>query len=209
LLELVLGVLVNVFLVVGDDGFGDSLADGVDLRGVTSTGDTHADVDVGCDLCISMLRCARGLFLCRRVRTELVHADDQDGLVDLESQRLRLDQAEGLAVDLDKSFTGLYVATQYTVSRVRGRGIGGVPCSGRQLCVSLATISIILSRRRERLESVPVAVFFLPKHCTLWEAMLGDCGLRAVGGCGFVNSLVVDVEGAQMRLWEDENSSER
>jgi hypothetical protein len=23
---------------------------------------------------------------------------------------------------------------------------------------------------------VPVAVFFLPKHCTLWEAMLGDCG---------------------------------
>jgi hypothetical protein len=22
---------------------------------------------------------------------------------------------------------------------------------------------------------VPVAVFFLPKHCTLWEAMLGNC----------------------------------
>jgi hypothetical protein len=31
LLELVLGVLVDVFLVVGDDGFGDGLADGINL----------------------------------------------------------------------------------------------------------------------------------------------------------------------------------
>jgi hypothetical protein len=23
--------------------------------------------------------------------------------------------------------------------------------------------------------AVPVAVFFLPKHCTLWEAILGGC----------------------------------
>ena len=61
LLELVLGVLVNVLLVVGDDGLGDGLADGVDLRGVTTTGDADADVDTG----------------------ELVSADDQDGLVDL------------------------------------------------------------------------------------------------------------------------------
>ena len=30
---------------------------------------------------------------------------------------------------------------------------------------------------------VPVAVFFLPKHCTLWEAMMGDCvSMRACGG---------------------------
>ena len=61
LLELVLGVLVNVLLVVGDDGLGDGLADGVDLRGVTTTGNADADVDTG----------------------ELVSADDQDGLVDL------------------------------------------------------------------------------------------------------------------------------
>jgi hypothetical protein len=37
------------------------LTDGVDLRGVTTTGDAHADVDVG----------------------ELVEADDEEGLVDL------------------------------------------------------------------------------------------------------------------------------
>lgn len=47
LLELVLGVLVDVLLVVGDDGFGNGLADGVDLRGVTTTRDADADVDIG------------------------------------------------------------------------------------------------------------------------------------------------------------------
>lgn len=51
LLELVLRVLVDVLLVVGDDGFGDGLADGVDLRGVSTTGDADADVDIGCPCC--------------------------------------------------------------------------------------------------------------------------------------------------------------
>ena len=51
LLELVLGVLVDKLLVVGDDGLGDGLADGVDLRGVTTTGDADADVDVSCCPC--------------------------------------------------------------------------------------------------------------------------------------------------------------
>jgi hypothetical protein len=41
-------VLVDVLLVVGDDGLGDRLADGVDLRGVTTTGNANADVDIGC-----------------------------------------------------------------------------------------------------------------------------------------------------------------
>jgi hypothetical protein len=54
-------VLVDVLLVVGDNGLGDGLADGVDLRGVTTTGDADTDVDTG----------------------ELVDADDQEGLVDL------------------------------------------------------------------------------------------------------------------------------
>ena len=63
LLQLVLGVLVDVLLVVGDNGLGDSLTDGVDLRGVTTTGNADTDVDTG----------------------ELVNADDEEGLVDLES----------------------------------------------------------------------------------------------------------------------------
>jgi hypothetical protein len=54
-------VLIDVLLVVGDDGLGDGLADGVDLGGVTTTGDTDTDVDTG----------------------ELVSADDQERLVDL------------------------------------------------------------------------------------------------------------------------------
>lgn len=64
LLEQVLGVLVDELLVVGDQGLGDGLTDGVDLRGVTTAGDADADVDVG----------------------ELVDADDQEGLVDLRSK---------------------------------------------------------------------------------------------------------------------------
>lgn len=54
-------MLVNVLLVVGDDRLGDGLTDGVDLGGVTTTGDADADVDTG----------------------ELVGANDQEGLVNL------------------------------------------------------------------------------------------------------------------------------
>ena len=46
LLELVLGVLIDVLLVVGDDGLGNGLTDGVDLGSVTTTGDAYADVDL-------------------------------------------------------------------------------------------------------------------------------------------------------------------
>lgn len=61
LLEGVLAVLVDVFLVVGDQGLGDGLADGVDLRGVATTADANADVDLG----------------------ELVNTNDEERLVDL------------------------------------------------------------------------------------------------------------------------------
>ena len=54
-------MLIDVLLVVGDNGLGDGLTDGVDLGGVTTTGDADTDVDTG----------------------ELVNADDQEGLVDL------------------------------------------------------------------------------------------------------------------------------
>lgn len=45
-----------------------------------------------------------------RVRhTELVKTEDEDGLVDLEAQDLRLDKRQGLAVDLDQALAGLAV----------------------------------------------------------------------------------------------------
>lgn len=60
-LERVLGVLIDELLVVGNQGLGNGLTDGVDLGSVTTTGDTDTDVDTG----------------------ELVKANDQEGLVDL------------------------------------------------------------------------------------------------------------------------------
>lgn len=61
LLEGVLAVLVDILLVVGHQGLGDGLADGVDLRGVATAADADADVDLG----------------------ELVDANDEERLVDL------------------------------------------------------------------------------------------------------------------------------
>lgn len=59
-------MLIDVLLVVGDDRLGDGLTDGVDLRGVTTTGDTDTDVDTG----------------------KLVDSDDQERFVDLCSSAL-------------------------------------------------------------------------------------------------------------------------
>lgn len=61
LLQLVLGVLIHVFLVVGHDGFGNGLADGVDLGRVAAASHADADVHLG----------------------ELVQAEDEERLVDL------------------------------------------------------------------------------------------------------------------------------
>lgn len=61
LLQLVLGVLVDEFLVVCDDALCDRLSDSVDLRCVTATCDADADID----------------------NREFVEANDEDGFVDL------------------------------------------------------------------------------------------------------------------------------
>jgi hypothetical protein len=109
-------VLIDELLVVCDDGLCDGLSDGIDLGGVTTARDADTDVDVG----------------------ELVETSDQDWLVDLESQDLWLDEVEGLAVDLDESFTGLYSIQlvfrpvrifEYVSWWLEGRSC--IPCSGR------------------------------------------------------------------------------
>ena len=40
-------MLVHVFLVIGDYGFGNGLANGVDLGSMTTTGHTDAYIDAG------------------------------------------------------------------------------------------------------------------------------------------------------------------
>lgn len=149
LLELVLGMLVDELLVVGDDGLGDGLADGVDLRGVTTTGDADADVDVGCGgvLVVLFVGGAKLRASMRgEERTELVEAEDQDGLVDLEAEDLGLDEGKRLSVDLDESLTSL---CSLSVCCCCGFRMRAAAAAGRTLQWATA-----------------VAVFFLPKHCT-------------------------------------------
>lgn len=47
LFDLSLGSLVLVFLMVGDEGSAESDSDSVDLRDVTTSGDSDSDVDIG------------------------------------------------------------------------------------------------------------------------------------------------------------------
>lgn len=70
-LKLVLCVLIDELLVVGDEGLSDSLTDGVDLGSVTTTGNANADVNT----------------------SELVEADNQERLIKLlakQSERVPL-----------------------------------------------------------------------------------------------------------------------
>lgn len=67
--------------MVGNDGLGDSGADGVDLGRHTATLHADADIKVG----------------------ELLLSEDKDGLEGLESEGLGLDKLNGLAIDLDEA----------------------------------------------------------------------------------------------------------
>jgi len=73
ILDLLLGGLVDVLLVEGNDGLGDRLADSVDLRDATTTTDADADVEV----------------------TETLHAKEVEGLINLPPESLGLDELEG------------------------------------------------------------------------------------------------------------------
>ena len=78
-------MLIDELLVVGDNGLGDGLTDGVDLRCVSTTSYSDADIDVG----------------------ELLETDDQEGFVDLESKDFGLDEVEGLSVNFDQTLSSL------------------------------------------------------------------------------------------------------
>ncbi|GIX66115.1 ATP synthase F1 gamma subunit [Babesia caballi] len=77
--DLLLGGLVDVLLVVGHDGLGDGLPDGVDLGSETSAAHADPDVDAG----------------------DALGADDVEGLKDLGPERLGADVVERAAVDAD------------------------------------------------------------------------------------------------------------
>jgi len=95
------------------DGLGDGLTDGVDLGSLTTTGDTDADVDVGCGQELanraqfSILLQTRNKSKERLRRTELVGTENEDRLVDLESEKSRLNERKRLSVDLDQTLARL------------------------------------------------------------------------------------------------------
>ena len=86
-------VFVDVFLIIGDDGFGDSLSDGVDLASVTTTSALNSDVKIG----------------------ESLGSEKEDGLIDLNSQGCGLKDIEWVSVDSDDTGTGLAGSDSKTV----------------------------------------------------------------------------------------------
>ena len=68
-----------VLLVVGEECLCDGLADGEDLVGLTTTLNSHSDVDV----------------------FKLVTADEEDGLEGLKSEGFGLEKSECLSVNSD------------------------------------------------------------------------------------------------------------
>jgi len=99
LLELQSRGSVVVLGVVSDESLGDGLADGINLRSVTTTRDTDADVNG-----------AEALAVTKRHVRELVLTDNQDGLVHLPAQDLRLNERDGLAVQADLALALLGVS---------------------------------------------------------------------------------------------------
>ena len=86
-LNFVLGTLVNVLLVVSNQGLGNGLANGVNLARLAATLAPDTDVDVG----------------------KTIKAEQKDGLVDLEPERLGLDELDRARVNLYDSTPALAV----------------------------------------------------------------------------------------------------
>ena len=86
-LDLLLGLLVDVLLVVSDESLGYALPDGVYLGGVTAA--LHADAHVHAG--------------------EAVATEEEDWLEGLEAEDLRLHQLDRAAVDLNEASAALAV----------------------------------------------------------------------------------------------------
>lgn len=83
LLQLQRAVGINVLGVVRNEGLGDSLTDSIDLRCVSTTLHPHTNIK----------------------DSEGVLASDQNGLVDLEAEDLRLNEMDRRTVDADETTT--------------------------------------------------------------------------------------------------------
>ena len=108
-LDLLLGLLVDVLLIEGDEGLSDALTDGVDLGGVTTALDADAHVNA----------------------SEALAAEEEDWLVRLVAEDLRLHQLDGAAVDLDQTATTLTVGDGHR-RLLAAEALDGLNRSGRR-----------------------------------------------------------------------------
>jgi len=76
-------LLIDELLVVSDDSLGESLSDGVDLGDLTSSVGSDLDVKVG----------------------KLVLAEDEEGLLNLVAEEIRVDGVESESVDAETTLT--------------------------------------------------------------------------------------------------------
>jgi hypothetical protein len=99
--------------------------------------------------------------------TELVKTEDEEGFVDFESQNLGLEKTEWLSVDLNESLASLDIQMCQILSlnpaelRVRSSAYLAMcdSCKREVLAEPFRSGHLLIN--------IPVAVFFLPKHCTL------------------------------------------
>jgi len=83
LLQLDCAECVDIFCIVCDNGLGNGLTDRIYLRSVSTTLDAYTDVNV-----------CKGIF-----------TSDKDGLIDLESQNLWLNEVDRRSIDADQAFS--------------------------------------------------------------------------------------------------------
>ena len=135
-------MFIDKLLVVGDNRLGNGLTDGIDLGCVSTSCDTDADVDAG----------------------ELVETDDKERLIDLESQDFRLDEGEGLPVNLDMTFTRLHMLLAFWIVSC-GCLVRTLQCATAVAIYNVSSFNSSFIGQEGGRKHVPV--FFFPKHCTL------------------------------------------
>lgn len=129
-LDLLLGLLVDVLLVKGDQRLGDALTDGIDPGDMTAALDADPHVDPG----------------------KTVAAEQENGLVCLVPEDLRLHELDGAAVDLDQPPAALAVSDGHRVL-LPPEALHRLDRSGRHCCNMEETV-----RRKSREPAIAVGV---------------------------------------------------
>ncbi|CAA6664482.1 unnamed protein product [Spirodela intermedia] len=93
ILDLLLRLLVDVLLIEGDQSLGDALADGVDPGDVTTALHANAHIDA----------------------SKPVATEEEDGLISLVTEDLRLHQLDGATIDLDQPAAALAVRDRHRI----------------------------------------------------------------------------------------------